>query len=78
MGIEYKEVFMGNAMAVLLLKGVFEDHGIPFIEKNEQASGVLAGFVAGTASTIKIAVPTAHQEAALMLIADFRAQLENA
>ena len=46
MSSTYKEVFTGSAMAVLLLKGVFGDHGIPFVEKNEQASGVLAGLLA--------------------------------
>mgnify|MGYP000162125908 FL=1 len=69
---------MGNAMAVLLLKGVFGDHGIPYIEKNEQVSGVLAGFAGGTASTIKVMVPMEFEEAALTLVADFRSQLESA
>ena len=78
MSEHYKEVFTGNAMAILLLKGVFGDHGIPFVEKNEQASGVLAGFAGGTASTIKIAVPVAYEDTALRLVADFRAQLESA
>ena len=74
----YKEVFTGSAMAVVLLKGVFGDHGIPFVEKNEQASGVLAGFAGGTESTIKMAVPQEFEGAALRLIADFSAQLESA
>ena len=78
MSSSYKEIFTGNAMAVLLLKGDFGDHGIPFVEKNEQVSGVLAGFAGGTSSTIKIAVPQEFEEAALRLIADFRAQLESA
>ncbi len=78
MDTKYKEVFMGNAMAVLLLKGVFGDHGIPYIEKNEQMSGVLAGFAGGTESTIKVSVPVSHEEAALALVADFRSQLESA
>ena len=78
MDTNYREVFVGNAMAVLLLKGIFGDHGIPFIEKNEQVSGVLAGFVGGTTSTIKISVAEEYQESALALVADFRSQLENA
>jgi len=78
MDSNYKEVFMGNAMAVLLLKGVFGDHGIPFIEKNEQVSGVLAGFAGGTDSTIKISVSEEFEAAALALVADFRSQLESA
>ncbi|MEJ6546410.1 MAG: hypothetical protein ACI9KR_000904 [Arcticibacterium sp.] len=73
----YKEVFVGNAMAVLLLKGIFGDHGIPFIEKNEQLSGVLAGFSGGTGTSIKVFVIEEFQEDALALIADFRDQLQN-
>ncbi len=78
MDTKYKEVFRGNAMAVLLLKGIFGDHGIPYIEKNEQVSGVLAGFAGGTESTIKVLVPMEFEEAALALVADFRSQLESA
>jgi hypothetical protein len=48
------------------------------VEKNEQASGVLAGFAGGTESTIKMAVPQEFEGAALRLIADFSSQLESA
>lgn len=70
----YTKIYSGNQVSVILLKGLLEDAGIPVIEKNEQNSGVVAGFVGGTQSTIRLSVKEADKEKAEKIVAEFEAQ----
>lgn len=70
----YTKIYSGNQVSVILLKGLLEDAGIPVIEKNEQNSGVVAGFVGGTQSTIRLSVKEADKEKADKIVAEFKAQ----
>jgi 3-oxoacyl-(acyl-carrier-protein) synthase len=69
----YIKIYSGNQVSVILLKGLLEEAGIPVIEKNEQNSGVIAGFVGGTQSTIRLSVQEKNKEKAEKIIADFKA-----
>ncbi len=74
----YIKVYSGNQVSVILLKGLLKDARIAFIEKNEQHSGVLAGFVGGTQSTISLSVQEFDKEKAAKIVSEFteRAELE--
>ena len=52
----YTKIYSGSQVQVVLLKGLLGENGIGVIEKNEQLSGVLAGFVGGTQTTIALSV----------------------
>lgn len=73
----YTKIYSGNQVSVILLKGLLEDAGIGFIEKNEQNSGVVAGFVGGTQSTIKLSVQESDKEKAEKIVQEFIAQQKN-
>ncbi len=68
---KYTKIYSGTQVGVILLKGLFEEAGIPYIEKNEQNSGVIAGFVGGTPSTISLAVLEKDREKAQVIIAGY-------
>jgi hypothetical protein len=68
---KYTKIFSGTQVAVILLKGLFEASNIPYIEKNEQESGIIAGFVGGTASTISLAVLDKDKEKSKAIIAEY-------
>jgi len=68
----YTKIYSGNQVSVILLKGLFEEAGIAFIEKNEQTSGVISGFVGGTESTISLAVQAFDQAKAEKIVEDFK------
>ncbi|MDP5230132.1 MAG: DUF2007 domain-containing protein [Cellulophaga sp.] len=70
----YTKIYSGNQVSVILLKGLLEDAGIAYIEKNEQNSGVVAGFVGGTQSTIKLSVQEVDKEKAQNIVQQFIAQ----
>lgn len=70
----YTKIYSGNQVSVILLKGLLEDAGIAYIEKNEQNSGVVAGFVGGTQSTIKLSVQEIDKEKAQNIVQQFIAQ----
>ncbi len=71
---KYTKIYSGNQVSVILLKGLLEKAGIPVIEKNEQNSGVIAGFVGGTQSTIRLSVQAFDKEKAEKIVAEFKAQ----
>lgn len=71
---KYTKIYSGNQVSVILLKGLLDEAGIAIIEKNEQNSGVIAGFVGGTQSTISIAVQEFDKEKAEKIVAEFEAQ----
>tara|TARA_R110002050_G_scaffold16719_1_gene50477 strand:+ start:129517 stop:129759 length:243 start_codon:yes stop_codon:yes gene_type:complete len=69
---KYSKIFSGNQVSVILLKGLLEEAGIAFIEKNEQNSGVISGFVGGTQSTISVSVQEFDKEKAEKIVAEFK------
>lgn len=71
---KYTKVYSGNQVSVILLKGLLKEAGIAVIEKNEQNSGVISGFVGGTQSTIAISVQAFDKEKADKIVAAFKAQ----
>lgn len=71
---KYTKIYSGNQVSVILLKGLLEEAGIGVIEKNEQNSGVIAGFVGGTQSTIRLSVQKFDKEKAEKIVQEFIAQ----
>ncbi|WP_158974881.1 putative signal transducing protein [Cellulophaga sp. L1A9] len=69
---KYTKIYSGTQVAVILLKGLFEEANIPFIEKNEQNSGVIAGFVGGTESTISLSVLEKDKDKAEGIVAEYK------
>lgn len=67
----YIKVYSGNQVSVILLKGLLEEAGIAVLEKNEQNSGVIAGFVGGTQSTISVSVQEFDKEKAEKIVSEF-------
>lgn len=71
---KYSKIYSGSQVQVILLKGLLEDSGIGFIEKNEQLSGTLAGFAGGTQTTISLAVLESDKVKVAKIVADFNAK----
>tara|TARA_R110002012_G_scaffold253330_1_gene432345 strand:+ start:10356 stop:10595 length:240 start_codon:yes stop_codon:yes gene_type:complete len=71
---KYTKIYSGSQVSVILLKGLLEAAGIGVIEKNEQNSGVVAGFVGGTQSTIRLSVKEVDKEKAEKIVQEFVAQ----
>tara|TARA_R110000868_G_scaffold68720_2_gene203219 strand:+ start:9644 stop:9886 length:243 start_codon:yes stop_codon:yes gene_type:complete len=69
---KYSKIYSGNQVSVILLKGLLEEAGIAFIEKNEQNSGVISGFVGGTQSTISVSVQEFDKEKAEKIVSEFK------
>ncbi|QWX83520.1 DUF2007 domain-containing protein [Cellulophaga sp. HaHaR_3_176] len=70
----YTKIYSGNQVSVILLKGLLEDAKIGVIEKNEQRSGVIAGFSGGTDSTISLSVREFDIEKAKNIVSNFNSQ----
>ncbi|SMC40292.1 putative signal transducing protein [Cellulophaga tyrosinoxydans] len=70
----YTKIYSGNQVSVILLKGLLQEAAIAVIEKNEQNSGVIAGFVGGTQSTISLSVQEFDKAKAEKIVAAFKAQ----
>tara|TARA_R110000796_G_scaffold183498_2_gene299980 strand:- start:47173 stop:47409 length:237 start_codon:yes stop_codon:yes gene_type:complete len=73
---KYTKIYSGNQVSVILLKGLLEEAGIAFIEKNEQTSGVIAGFVGGTESTISLSVQEFDKLKAENIVEEFSKGVE--
>ncbi|QLG45425.1 putative signal transducing protein [Costertonia aggregata] len=73
----YVKIYSGSQVQVILLKGLLEEKGIAVIEKNEQLSGTLAGFVGGTQTTISLSVQKSDEEKAKTIVTQFNAGKEN-
>ena len=65
---KYSKIYSGNQVSVILLKGLLEEAGIAFIEKNEQNSGVISGFVGG----ISVSVQEFDKEKAEKIVSEFK------
>lgn len=72
----YVKIFSGSQVQVILLKGLLEENGISVIEKNEQLSGTLAGFVGGTQTTIALSVMESDKAKAEQIVKEFNAKAE--
>ncbi len=70
----YTKIYSGNQVSVILLKGLLQEAAIAVIEKNEQNSGVIAGFVGGTQSTISLSVQEFDKAKAEKIVTAFKAQ----
>ena len=70
----YTKIYSGNQVSVTLLKGLLQEAAIAVIEKNEQNSGVIAGFVGGTQSTISLSVQEFDKAKPEKIVAAFKAQ----
>ncbi|ADV48659.1 DUF2007 domain-containing protein [Cellulophaga sp. E16_2] len=68
---KYTKIYSGTQVTVILLKGLLEEAYIPYIEKNEQNSGVIAGFVGGTESTIALSVLGRDLDKAKGIVAEY-------
>ena len=69
---EFMSMQMSSLLYAILLKGLLEEAGIAFIEKNEQNSGVISGFVGGTQSTISVSVQEFDKEKAEKIVSEFK------
>lgn len=72
----YTKIYSGNQVSVILLKGLLEEAGIAFLEKNEQTSGVISGFVGGTESTISLSVQEFDKIKAEKIVTNFNKEVE--
>ena len=67
-----KKVFSGTAIEVNLLKELFDQNGISALVKNNNKSGIMAGFYGGASSAIELYVQEHDVESAEQIIKDFK------
>ena len=53
---EFRNIYSGSEVRVIMLKGLLAEAGIDAIEQNEFQSGIVAGFGGGTINTIRLKV----------------------
>ena len=70
------KVYVGSAISVTLLKADLEDIGINPIVKNGRQSGVAAGFIGGTETSVELFISQSEVEKAKQLINDFKRRQE--
>jgi hypothetical protein len=63
--------YTGTEVEVLMLKGILEENGIMAMIRDRLSSSLLAGYVAGTTSTLELFVTGSDLEKARPLIQEF-------
>ncbi|MDP2723165.1 MAG: DUF2007 domain-containing protein [Bacteroidales bacterium] len=62
------KIFTGTEIAVIQVKEILDENGIPTLMKNGYQSGISAGFIGGTPSTIELYVLEEDKERAEAIV----------
>ncbi|MFA5418049.1 MAG: DUF2007 domain-containing protein [Bacteroidales bacterium] len=62
------KIFTGTEIAVIQVKEILDENGIPTLMKNGYQSGISAGFIGGTPSTIELYVLEEDKERAEVIV----------
>jgi len=68
------KIFTGTEIAVIQVKEILDENGIPTLIKNGYQSGISAGFIGGTPSTIELYVLEEDKERAEAIIKEISTQ----
>ena len=68
---EYIDLYSGTEVSVILLNSLLKEAGIHGMIQNDLESGRLAGFAAGTPSTIRVKVLKSDTDKAFSVLKDF-------
>ena len=65
------KIFSGREVSVIILKGKLEEQGISSIIQNDYQSGITAGFMGGTTSSIELYIQESDLNNAEPIINEF-------